>query len=278
MKIGIIGLGLIGGSMAKAISEKTSHTVYGYDKSGETMFLASMTGAMAGALDDAKLPECDLILIAIRPDLAIQWVRENAEKIAPDTIIVDLCGVKRVVVNAVAPIAKEHGFRYIGGHPMAGKEVSGFKNAAPHLYDGASMILTPDEETDLPLLETLRDLFYEIGFAKLTFSTPEEHDRIIAYTSQLAHVASSAYIKSPESQEQFGFSAGSFKDMTRVARLDETMWTELMMDNADYLTPQIDLLIEHLQAYQKALHERDAEQLCALLKEGREMKEKAGGR
>ena len=278
MKIGIVGLGLIGGSMAKAIKEKTAHTVFGYDKNEETMLLASMTGAIDARLDEEKLRECGLILIAIRPDLAIEWVKENADRIAADTIVVDLCGVKRVVVNAVAPLAREHGFKYIGGHPMAGKEVSGFKNAAPHLYDGASMILTPDETTDLPLLETLRDLFYEIGFAKLTFSTPEEHDRIIAYTSQLAHVTSSAYVKSPESQEQFGFSAGSFKDMTRVARLDEIMWTELMMDNADYLTPQIDLLIEHLQAYQKALHDRDREKLCALLREGREMKEKAGGR
>ncbi len=278
MKIGIIGLGLIGGSMAKAIKERTAHTVYGYDKNPETMLLASMTGAVDAALDELKLAECDLILVAIRPDLAVQWVRENADRIAADAIVVDLCGVKRTVVSAIAPIAKEHGFKYIGGHPMAGKEVAGFKNAASHLYDGASMILTPDEATDLPLLETLRDLFYEIGFARLTFSTPEEHDRIIAYTSQLAHVTSSAYIKSPESQEQSGFSAGSFKDMTRVARLDEVMWTELMMENADYLTPQIDLLIEHLQAYQKALHERNAEELCALLKEGREMKETAGGR
>ena len=278
MKIGIIGLGLIGGSMAKAIKEKTDHTVFGFDTNPETMFLASMTGAMDGALDDEKLAECGLILIAIRPDLAVGWVKDHADRIAEGTIVVDLCGVKRMVVREVAPIAKAHGFKYIGGHPMAGKEVAGLKNAVSHLYDGASMILTPDEATDLPLLETLRDLFYEIGFAKLTFSTPEEHDRIIAYTSQLAHVTSSAYIKSPESQEQFGFSAGSFRDMTRVARLDEVMWTELMMDNADYLTPQIDLLIEHLQAYQKALHERDREKLCALLKEGREMKEKAGGR
>ncbi len=278
MKIGIVGLGLIGGSMAKAVKEKTAHTVYGYDKNEETMFLASMTGAIDGRLDEAALSGCDLILIAIRPDLAVEWVKEHADGIPKHAIVTDLCGVKRMVVREIAPIAKEHGFKYIGGHPMAGKEVAGFKNAASHLYDGASMILTPDETTDLPLLETLRDLFYELGFAKLTFSTPEEHDRIIAYTSQLAHVTSSAYVKSPESQEQFGFSAGSFKDMTRVARLDEVMWTELMMDNADYLTPQIDLLIEHLQAYQEALHSRDREKLCALLKEGREMKEKAGGR
>ena len=140
------------------------------------------------------------------------------------------------------------------------------------------MILTPDDATDLPLLETLRDFFYSLGFARLTFSTPEEHDRIIAYTSQLAHIASSAYIQSPESQEQMGFSAGSFRDMTRVARLDEDMWTVLMMDNADYLSQQVDILVENLQKYQKALHENDAEALRALLKKGREMKESAGGR
>ncbi len=278
MNIGIIGLGLIGGSMAKAIREKTDHTVWGYDKNEETMFLAPMMGAVNGTLTDEKLASCDLILIAIRPDYAVQWVKDHADKIPAKAIVVDLCGVKRAVVCEIAPLARQYGFRYIGGHPMAGKEVAGFKNAASHLFDGASMILTPDDQTDLPLLETLRDLFYEIGFARLTFSTPEEHDRIIAYTSQLAHLTSSAYIKSPESQEQMGFSAGSFKDMTRVARLDEQMWTVLMMDNADFLSAQVDILIDHLKEYQQALHERDSEKLCALLKEGREMKEKAGGR
>ena len=278
MKIGIIGLGLIGGSMAKAICEKTSHTVYGYDINEETMFLAKMTKGIHEALDENNIGECDLILIAVRPDHAVQWVKDNAEKIGKNAIIVDLCGVKRCVSEAIKPIAKDHGFRYIGGHPMAGKEVAGYTNAASHLFDGASMILTPDEETDLPLLETLRDFFYSLGFGRLTFSTPEEHDRIIAYTSQLAHIASSAYIQSPESQEQMGFSAGSFRDMTRVARLDEDMWTVLMMDNADYLSDQVDILVENLQKYQKALHERDAETLRALLKKGREMKESAGGR
>lgn len=278
MKIGIIGLGLIGGSMAKAISEKTQHTVYGYDINEETLFLAKMTRGIHEALDDNNIGECELILIAVRPDYTVQWVKDNAEKIRKEAIVVDLCGVKRCVSEAIKPIAKEHSFRYIGGHPMAGKEVAGYNNAAAHLFDGASMILTPDENTDLPLLETLQDLFYSLGFAKLTFSTPEEHDRIIAYTSQLAHIAANAYIKSPESQEQFGFSAGSFRDMTRVARLDENMWTVLMMDNVDFLSKQVDILIGNLQEYQKALHERDAEKLRALLKEGREMKESAGGR
>lgn len=278
MNIGIIGLGLIGGSMAKSIKEKTSHTVYGYDKNPETMFLAKMTKGIDESLAPDNIGDCEMILIAIRPDYAVQFVQKHAEKIRKDAIVVDLCGIKRKVVSQIHPLAKQYGFRYIGGHPMAGKEVSGYTNAASHLFDGASMILTPDSDTDLPLLETLRDFFYSLGFAKLTFSTPEEHDRIIAYTSQLAHITSSAYIQSPESQEQFGFSAGSFRDMTRVARLDEDMWTVLMMDNADYLSSQVDILIKNLQEYQDALHRRDADKLHELLKKGREMKESAGGR
>lgn len=278
MKIGIIGLGLIGGSMAKSIKDKTDHTVFGYDKNDETMFLAKMTKGIDAPLTKENLGDCDMLMIAVRPDYAVQWVQDHAAEIRKGTIVVDLCGVKRAVVSQIAPLAKQYGFRYIGGHPMAGKEVAGYANAASHLFDGASMILTPDDATDLPLLETLRDFFYSLGFARLTFSTPEEHDRIIAYTSQLAHIASSAYIQSPESQEQMGFSAGSFRDMTRVARLDEDMWTVLMMDNADYLLQQVDILVENLQKYQKALHENDAEALRALLKKGREMKESAGGR
>ena len=277
MKIGIVGLGLIGGSMAKAISEKTPHVVFGYDKNEETVKLALMTEGISSVLDDAALKDCDLVLIAIRPDYAVEWVKEHAAGIAKNALVVDLCGVKRAVVSEVAPLAEKHGFRYIGGHPMAGKEVAGYVNASAHLFDGASMIFTPCDPSEPPLPAELRDLFYDIGFTKLTISTPEEHDRIIAYTSQLAHIASSAYIQSPESQEQFGFSAGSFRDLTRVARLDEDMWTVLMLDNADYLSRQVDLLVENLQHYQQALHQKDAELLHALLKKGREMKESAGG-
>ncbi|MBQ8994701.1 MAG: prephenate dehydrogenase [Oscillospiraceae bacterium] len=277
MTIGIIGLGLIGGSMAKSIKAKTDHKVLGFDLNSEVISIAQMYGAIDGVLEDEKIQTCDLILIAIRPGAAISWVENHANLLSKETVIVDLCGVKRIVVNAIAPLAKQHGFRYIGGHPMAGKEVAGFTNSSAHLYEGASMILTPDDSTDLPLLEKLRDFFYSIGFSKLTFCSPEEHDRIIAYTSQLAHVTSSAYIRSPESQQQFGFSAGSFRDMTRVAKLDENMWTELFLDNDDYLLAQVDLLIENLKKFQGALKHKDPELLRSLLQEGREMKEKAGG-
>lgn len=278
MIIGIIGLGLIGGSLAKSIKSKTDHYVLGYDLSDDVLAMAQMSGAVNGTLTRRYLGECDLILLAIRPGAAIQWIKNNAESISPETIVVDMCGVKRAVVSEIAPIAQEYGFRYIGGHPMAGKEVAGFANASAHLYEGASMILTPDDMTDLPLLETLRDFFYSIGFTKMTFCSPQEHDKVIAYTSQLAHITSSAYVKSPESQKQYGFSAGSFRDMTRVARLDEDMWTELFLDNEDFLSEQLDLLIENLKQYQTALKTKDAGLLRELLREGRILKEAAGGR
>lgn len=277
MKVGIVGLGLIGGSMAKSIKARTGHTVYGIDLNGETMTLARMCGAIDGALTAETLPQCDLLLIAIRPRAAIDWVAAHAGEIAKTAIVVDLCGVKRVVVEGIAPIAESHGFAYIGGHPMAGRERGGFTSATDDLYAGASMILTPDRRTDMQLLETLKTFFLDIGFAGLTFSDPEEHDRIIAFTSQLAHITSSAYVKSPEAQRRRGFSAGSFQDMTRVARLDEDMWTELFLDDADYLTKELGVLVEHLTEYLEALKARDGERLHALLKDGREKKAAAGG-
>ena len=277
MIVGIVGLGLIGGSMAKSIKNRTAHTVYGADLNAETMTMARMCGAIDAPLTAENLPECDLVLVAIRPGAAVEWVRQNAACISKSTILVDLCGVKRTVVEAITPIAAEHGFAYIGGHPMAGRERGGFTAATDDLYVGASMILTPDARTDMQLLETLKAFFLDIGFAGLTFSTPAEHDRIIAFTSQLAHITSSAYVKSPEAQKRRGFSAGSFQDMTRVARLDEDMWTELFLDDADYLTSELEVLVGHLTEYLDALKARDSARLRALLKEGRELKATAGG-
>ena len=277
MKVGIVGLGLIGGSMAKSIKARTGHTVFGIARSEETLMMARMCGAIDAPLTQENLSQCDLILIAIRPAAAIEWVRRNAADISKSAVVVDLCGVKRVVVESIAPIAEQYGFAYIGGHPMAGKERGGFTAASDSLYVGASMILTPDKRTDMQLLETLKAFFLDIGFAGLTFSDPEEHDRIIAFTSQLAHITSSAYVKSPEAQRRRGFSAGSFQDMTRVARLDEDMWTELFLDDTDYLTKELDILIENLSEYADALKAKDADRLRALLKDGREKKATAGG-
>lgn len=277
MNVGIVGLGLIGGSMARSIKNRTSHTVWGIDLLDETMMLARLCGAIDAPLTPENLPDCDLLLVALRPAAAVEWVRGNADRIAKSTIVIDLCGVKRHVVRELSAIAERRGFPYIGGHPMAGKERGGFTSSSDDLFEGASMILTPDKRTDMNMLETLKAFFLDIGFSGLTFSTPEEHDSIIAYTSQLAHITSSAFVKSPTAEKRRGFSAGSYRDMTRVARLDEDMWTELFLDNADFLSEELDIFISHLKEYREALKARDAGRLRALLREGREKKASAGG-
>lgn len=277
MNIAIIGLGLIGGSLARAAKTRTCHTVFGHDADSEVMTLARMCGAIDHPLTDEALESCGLVLIALRPGAAVNWLEANAKSISHEATVVDMCGVKRAVCAPMAELAASFGFSYIGGHPMAGKERGGFVNSTESLFDGASMILTPDKSTSMPMLETLKNFFTDLGFASLTFTTPQEHDEIIAYTSQLAHITSSAYVRSPDAQKRRGFSAGSFKDMTRVALLDEDMWTELMMDNRDNLADQLDILIGHLQEYQQALHQGDAAALKSLLRDGREKKATAGG-
>ena len=277
MNIGMIGLGLIGGSLAKSIKAQTAHSVFGIDLNNETMTLARLCGAIDGVLDKETVGSCDLLLLAISPQAAIDWVKDNAAEISKNATVIDMCGVKRIVCKELSAIAEENGFGFIGGHPMAGKERGGFVNSSDDLFVGASMILTPDENTDIAVLEQLKALFTDLGFSNITFTTPEEHDSIIAYTSQLAHITSSAYVKSPTAQMRRGFSAGSFKDMTRVARLDEVMWTELFLDNADHLTVELESLIGHLNEYLAALKSGDADTLRALLKDGREKKATAGG-
>ncbi|MBQ9832785.1 MAG: prephenate dehydrogenase/arogenate dehydrogenase family protein [Clostridia bacterium] len=276
MKIGIVGLGLIGGSMAKSIKAHTDCTVWGFDINTETLNTAQLTGAIDETLSPDKFSECDIIMIAVPPAVTIEWVNENAP-LLKGTVLIDLCGIKRLLHQPIAQKAAEYGFSYIGGHPMAGKEVSGFENASATLFEGASMILTPDSASIIDELEYIKHFYLQIGFDKVTFSNIEEHDRIISYTSQLAHITSSAYIKSPTAQRHFGFSAGSYKDMTRVAKLDEELWTELMLGNADFLKDELKLLIENLKNYLEALENNDSESLKELLKEGRMLKLTAGG-
>ena len=270
--VGIVGLGLIGGSMARSIKKHTIATVYGYDLDPEAMALATDAGAIDAPLTRETLQECDILLIAIAPRSLVKWVEDHADAIPTTTILVDLCGVKRYIYKHIAPLARENGFLYVGGHPMAGKEVSGFANSDRELYRDASMILCPDETADEESIDTLKAFFLSLGFGEIVFSTPEEHDRIIAYTSQLAHAASSAYIKSPTSRQRMGFTAGSYKDMTRVARLDPEMWTQLFMVNRDHMIDELQELVDNLTGYLDALKADDPAQLKKLLEEGRDLK------
>ncbi|WMI80381.1 prephenate dehydrogenase [Anaerotignum sp. MB30-C6] len=270
MKIGVIGMGLIGGSMAKAIKEKTEHLVFGWDQSETIRCSAKLAEAVHGILENGDPSDCDLVLIALYPGTTVDYVKKFASKFKKGAMVVDCAGIKRVVCQPLQEVAEENGFIFCGAHPMAGIERSGFTYSTPHLFEGAVMILTPYSGTDIAPMNELSFFFKSLGFARMQVATDVEHDKMIAYTSQLAHVVSSAYIKSELSPRFKGFSAGSFHDMTRVAKLNETMWTELFLDNSDLLADEIDSLIERLQGYSKVIRERNGEKLKAMLKEGKE--------
>lgn len=281
--VGVVGLGLIGGSMAKAVRESISggrqsyiDKIYASDLSGEVVDRAITERVIDGRLAD-NFSECKLVMIAIPPKACINWIKENAGKLTGCTLV-DLCGVKKSIHDEAYPLSKEYGFTYVGGHPMAGREVAGYENSSAGLFENASMILTPDEDTDDELIADLGRFYKSLGFSKITLTTLEEHDRIIAYTSQLAHITSSAYIKSETAQHQSGFSAGSYRDLTRVARLDENMWTELFMYNREPLAAELEVLIDNLNDFLDVLKNGDSDSLRYLLKRGRELKESAGGR
>ncbi len=275
MNIGIVGLGLIGGSMAKAIKEMTAHKVYGFDILQSSLLAAQMTKSIDSVLNAENLQECDIVIVSLYPQATVEYVTKNAALFKKGCIVIDCSGVKRSICEQLEPVADKNGFIFIGGHPMAGTQFWGFDASRSSLFKGASMILAPNG-TDIAVLEKTKELFVSIGFADITFTTPEDHDRIIAYTSQLAHIVSNAYIKSPTALDRKGFSAGSYKDMTRVAKLNENMWTELFLENRDFLADEIDLLIENLTKYSKALKENDEAKLRQLLKDGKDTKKQAG--
>lgn len=270
MKVGVVGLGLIGGSMAKAVKKKTDHEVIGWDISQTIRYSALLMEAVDSFMEEGSPKDCDLVLIALYPQMTVDYIKEHAKEFKKGAVVVDCTGVKRVVCRQVQDVAKENGFDFVGAHPMAGVERSGFTYSSENMFNGATMIVTPYTGTDIGMMNALSMFFKKLGFARLQVATDKEHDQMIAYTSQLAHVVSSAYIKSELSPNFKGFSAGSFHDMTRVAKLNETMWTELFLDNKDFLAEEVDGLIERLQAYSCAIKAGDAEELKRLLKEGKE--------
>lgn len=273
MKIGIVGLGLIGGSFVKAIKAYTEHQVFAYDVKNDIVEFAKCMNILDGTLNKETIPECDYIIISVYPDAAIKWIEDNAGIIGKSTIVFDCCGVKQIICSKAYEIARNNGFMFIGGHPMAGYQKSGFKYSKESLYKGASMILVPEHNLSIEVLAPITEFFKSIGFASITITDAKTHDKNIAFTSQLAHVVSNAYVKSPRAMVHKGFSAGSYKDLTRVAYLNEDMWTELFMDNKEFLKEEINTLICELKKYSIALEKSDAIELKSLLKEGKDRKE-----
>ncbi|MBO7729885.1 MAG: prephenate dehydrogenase [Lachnospiraceae bacterium] len=274
--IGIVGLGLIGGSFAKAY-HAAGHKVLAFDTDASILEFAKLSGNVDADLSRENLKDCDLILVCVYPQAAVDFLENEGPYIGTHPIVIDCCGTKRVIVEAGMDAAKRFGFTYVGGHPMAGTQYSGFKHARKDMYKGAPMVIVPPTNDDLDLLMRIKELLSPTGFNSITVSSAEKHDEMIAFTSQLAHVVSSAYIKSPTAKAHKGFSAGSYKDMTRVAWLNPEMWAQLFLDNKDYLADEIDALIENLTAYKEAVAAGDKEALIKLLDEGRRRKEEIDG-
>lgn len=270
MKVGVVGLGLIGGSMAKAVKKKTEHEVIGWDISETIRYSAILMEAVHGFMEEGNPKDCDIVLIALYPQMTVDYIKEHAKDFKKGAVVVDCAGIKRAVCRQVQSVAEENGFSFVGAHPMAGVERSGFTYSTADMFNGATLIVTPYTGTDIGMMNALSMFFKKLGFAKLKVATDAEHDKMIAYTSQLAHVVSSAYVKGALSSNFKDFSGGSFQDMTRVARLNENMWAELFLANGDNLANEIDGLIERMQAYSKAIRAEDADTLRRLLKEGRE--------
>ena len=277
MTVGIVGLGLIGGSFAKAY-HAAGWEVLAHDADASTLSFAQMSGAVDVPLTMDNISACDLVLVCIYPLAAVEYLRQAAPHIGAKPVVIDCCGTKRVVCGACFPIAAEAGFTYLGGHPMAGTHNSGFKYARENLYHNAPMVIVPPSYDDIELLQRVKDLLAPAGFGSISVTTAEEHDAMIAFTSQLAHVVSNAYIKSPTAGAHKGFSAGSYKDMTRVAWLNPQMWAELFLENRDYLLRELDTLAAALNQYAEALRTENLPELVWLLDEGRRRKEEVDGR
>ena len=276
MTVGILGLGLIGGSLARAYA-LAGHTVYAAEKDESILAFAQLAGAVDGPLTPDNLAKCELVLLAIYPDGSADWLEENAPYLSREALVMDCCGVKERICGRCFPLAEQYGFTFMGGHPMAGTHFSGFKYSRANLFEEAPMVLVPHRFDDMDLLDRARKALAPCGFGSFSVTTARDHDRMIAFTSQMPHIISNAFIKSPTALEHQGFSAGSYRDLTRVAWLNPRMWAELFLENREFLLNELDTLLSSLTAYRDAVARDDPDTLMALLDEGKKRKELVDG-
>ena len=276
MNVGILGLGLIGGSLARAYALE-GHTVYAAQRNQSMLSFAMLAGAVHGKLDESTIPACDLILLAIYPDGSASWLEKNAHLISTGTLVMDCCGVKTEICECGFSLAEKYGFTFIGGHPMAGSHFSGFKYSRSNLFQGAPMVLVPPVFDDIQLLDRAKNALKPCNFGFFSVTTAENHDKMIAFTSQMPHILSNAFIKSPTALQHRGFSAGSYRDMTRVAWLNSQMWAELFLENKEHVLFELDYYLNSLKAYRDAIADNNEALLVSLLEEGKIRKEQVDG-
>lgn len=276
MNVGILGLGLIGGSLARAYALE-GHTVYAIQRNESMLSFAMLAGAVHGKLSEETIPQCDLILLAIYPEGSASWLEDNAHLVSKDALVIDCCGTKAQICRRCFPLAQQYGFTFVGGHPMAGSQFSGFKYSRADLFTGQPMVLVPPVFDNVELLDRVKQALKPCQFGSFSVTTAEDHDRMIAFTSQMPHILSNAFIKSPTALKHKGFSAGSYRDLTRVAWLNPRMWAELFLENKGNVLYELDFYIESLKAYRDAIAAEDEEALISLLEEGKKRKEEVDG-
>jgi len=272
--IGIVGLGLIGGSLAKALKVNTANKVLGYDIDSSIVEQALAEKVLDAPLTD--LSECDMVLVAIYPGATLNYIKDNWDNFKKGTVIIDCAGIKAEICAELSKAAAQRGLYFVGGHPMTGIERTGYEHSFAHLFSGGTMILCRDEHTNIIALKAAEMLFTAIGFLHITITSAAEHDRVIAFTSQLPHVVAGAFIRSETARNQLGFSAGSYQDFTRVAHLNEPMWTELFRANRENLIGEIEGLRDRLEEFAQALEADDEAQIMKLLTEGKQAKQNYG--
>lgn len=275
MNILIVGLGLIGASLAKTLKKNTSHHIMGWNRTHSVSQRALGDGAIdeTGELE-YLIPKADVTIINFYPDAIVPFIKDNKNLFKQNSIVTDSCGIKTKICSELEN--EEFNFFFVGGHPMAGREVSGYDNSLDTLFDKASFIFTPLSSTPRYITDALVGLAQEMGFARTVVTTPEHHDEMIAFTSQIAHVLACSYVLSPLAPYHAGYSAGSYRDVSRVARINADMWTELFIANNEPLVREIDDLVSNLMKFKYAIVNGDEKQLHDLMEKGNRIKEEIG--
>ncbi len=275
MKIAVVGLGIIGGSYCKAIKKYTDHYVVGINRSPAPLEKALECGAIDEIGTPDSLGEADLIILGVYPGAAVKFIETNGDKIKKGAIVTDTSGIKREICDRLLCLSQKFGFTFVGVHPMAGKEKNGFDVSDADLYRNASCIIVPCNADD-KAVKTVADFNLSLGFGGVKITTPEEHDRMIAFTSQLPHVLACAYVLSPNCMNHKGFSAGSYRDVSRVANINAELWSELFLENKEPLLKELETLITNIRSIGFAIQENDRKKLMDLLKKGHQIKEALG--
>jgi len=295
MNVAIVGLGLIGGSFFKA-AQAAGHEVIALHhgdplpnpnpQTPQTLSLSSSSSASSRmeynrpfSSSNSNSHFSTLILVCLPPEAIVPWIREHATSFKKGAVVVDICGVKRPIMREVREAKAKEKVRgegeqwwFVGGHPMAGREVSGFANSKADLFVGASMILTPPDGTPDETLAMLKEFFASVGFAETVVTTPEKHDDMIAFTSQLCHIIATTYSRDPRVKEAVGFSAGSYANMTRIATQDSDVWSSLYLSNRDALVGVLDDFAARFKALRDAVAAGDVAEMKRLIDEGTKAK------